>query len=232
MLPGIGPIAGIAILLPLTFKLDATGAIIMLSAIYYGAMYGGTITSVLMNVPGEGASAVTAIDGYQMAKHGPRRRGARHRRDRLLHRRHGRDHRARRRGAAARRGRAEIRAAGILRADAARARSCSSAFRATPSLPGFISALLGLALSIPGTDFVEGTPRLTFGILDLLDGIGFVPVIMGLYGIGEILASLDRRRAPIETADDRLDDARRARSSRRLGDADRARHRASASSSA
>src|SRR5262245_34402288 len=70
VLPGIGPIAGIAILLPLTFKLDATGAIIMLSAIYYGAMYGGTITSVLMNVPGEGASAVTAIDGYEMARQG------------------------------------------------------------------------------------------------------------------------------------------------------------------
>ncbi|MBM3572950.1 MAG: tripartite tricarboxylate transporter permease, partial [Alphaproteobacteria bacterium] len=70
VLPGIGPIAGIALLLPLTFKLDPTGAIIMLSAIYYGAMYGGTITSVLMNVPGEGSSAVTCIDGYQMARNG------------------------------------------------------------------------------------------------------------------------------------------------------------------
>ena len=70
VLPGIGPIAGMAILLPVTFRLDATGAIIMLAAIYYGAMYGGTITSVLLNVPGEGASAVTAIDGYQMARQG------------------------------------------------------------------------------------------------------------------------------------------------------------------
>ena len=70
VLPGIGPITGIAILLPLTFKLEPTGAIIMLSAIYYGAMYGGTITGVLLNVPGEGASAVTAIDGYQMARQG------------------------------------------------------------------------------------------------------------------------------------------------------------------
>jgi putative tricarboxylic transport membrane protein len=67
MLPGIGPIAGIAILLPMTFHLDATGAIIMLCAIYYGAMYGGTITTVLFNVPGEGSSAITALDGYQMA---------------------------------------------------------------------------------------------------------------------------------------------------------------------
>ena len=67
VLPGLGPAAGTAILIPLTFKLDPTGALIMLSAIYYGAMYGGTITSVLINVPGEAASVVTCIDGYQMA---------------------------------------------------------------------------------------------------------------------------------------------------------------------
>ena len=68
VLPGLGPAAGTAILIPLTFTLDATGAIIMLSAIYYGAMYGGTITSVLINVPGEAASVVTCIDGHQMAR--------------------------------------------------------------------------------------------------------------------------------------------------------------------
>ncbi len=70
VLPGLGPAAGTAILIPLTFKLDPTGAIIMLSAIYYGAMYGGTITSVLINVPGEAASVITCIDGYAMAKQG------------------------------------------------------------------------------------------------------------------------------------------------------------------
>jgi putative tricarboxylic transport membrane protein len=70
VLPGLGPAAGTAILIPLTFSLDATGAIIMLCAIYYGAMYGGTITSVLINVPGEAASVVTCIDGHQMAKQG------------------------------------------------------------------------------------------------------------------------------------------------------------------
>src|SRR5678815_2762769 len=70
VLPGLGPSAGTAILIPLTFKLDPTGAIIMLAAIYYGAMYGGTITSVLINVPGEAASVVTCIDGHQMAKQG------------------------------------------------------------------------------------------------------------------------------------------------------------------
>ena len=75
VLPGLGPAAGTAILIPLTFSLDPTGAIIMLSAIYYGAMYGGTITSVLINVPGEAASVVTCIDGHQMARQG--RAGAR-----------------------------------------------------------------------------------------------------------------------------------------------------------
>src|SRR5256885_8812862 len=70
VLPGVGPAAGTAILIPLTFKLDPTGAIIMLAAIYYGAMYGGTITSVLINVPGEAASVVTCLDGYQMARQG------------------------------------------------------------------------------------------------------------------------------------------------------------------
>ena len=67
VLPGVGPAAGTALLIPLTFQLPATGSIIMLSAIYYGAMYGGTITSVLMNVPGEAASVVTCLDGHQMA---------------------------------------------------------------------------------------------------------------------------------------------------------------------
>src|SRR3546814_13302837 len=70
VLPGLGPAAGTAILIPITFSLDATGAIIMLAAIYYGAMYGGTITSVLINVPGEAASVVTCLDGHAMAKQG------------------------------------------------------------------------------------------------------------------------------------------------------------------
>src|SRR5512144_431135 len=70
VLPGVGPSAGTAILIPVTFVLDPTPAIIMLAAIYYGAMYGGTITSVLINTPGEAASAVTCLEGYQMAKRG------------------------------------------------------------------------------------------------------------------------------------------------------------------
>ncbi|HSR10999.1 MAG TPA: tripartite tricarboxylate transporter permease, partial [Thermodesulfobacteriota bacterium] len=70
VLPGLGPAAGTAILIPVTFSLDPIGAIIMLAAIYYGAMYGGTITSVLVNVPGEAASVITCLDGFQMAKTG------------------------------------------------------------------------------------------------------------------------------------------------------------------
>jgi putative tricarboxylic transport membrane protein len=192
VLPGIGPIAGIAILLPLTFKLDPTGAIIMLSAIYYGAMYGGTITSVLMNVPGEGASAITCIDGYQMALNG--------------------------RGGAA----LAIAAIGsfiggtfativlVVAAPPLAAVALNFGppeffalmvlglvllitFSGENLLLGLLSAFLGLALALPGTDFVEGTTRLTFGSLELMDGIGFVPVIMGLYGIGEVLANLERR---------------------------------------
>jgi putative tricarboxylic transport membrane protein len=200
VLPGIGPIAGIAILLPLTFKLDPTGAIIMLSAIYYGAMYGGTITSVLMNVPGEGASAVTAIDGYQMAKQG--------------------------RGGAALAIAAigsfigGIVATAVLVVAAPALASVALefgppeffalmmlglillvTFSSGAIIPGLISALIGLCLSIPGTDFVEGTPRLTFGIQELMDGISFVPVIMGLYGVAEILSNLDRKPVPIETSE-------------------------------
>ncbi|MBM3540053.1 MAG: tripartite tricarboxylate transporter permease [Alphaproteobacteria bacterium] len=195
VLPGIGPIAGIAILLPLTFKLDATGAIIMLSAIYYGAMYGGTITAVLMNVPGEGASAVTCVDGYRMAKTG--RAGA------AL-------------AIAAIASFVGGTVATIVLVFAAPPLAAVAlnfgppeffalmvlglvlliAFSGDRLILGLLSALLGMALAIPGMDFVEGTPRLTFGIRELSDGIGFVPVIMGLYGIGEVLHSLERKAAP------------------------------------
>src|SRR5512147_2703258 len=70
VLPGIGPLAGISLLIPATYGIDATGAIIMLAGIYYGAMYGGSTTSILMNIPGESASVMTCLDGYQMARKG------------------------------------------------------------------------------------------------------------------------------------------------------------------
>src|SRR5512137_501248 len=70
VLPGIGPVGAISILLPITFKISATGSIIMLAGLYYGAMYGGSTTSILVNIPGEAASVVTCIDGFQMTKQG------------------------------------------------------------------------------------------------------------------------------------------------------------------
>jgi putative tricarboxylic transport membrane protein len=70
VLPGIGPLAGISLLIPATYGLDATGAIIMLAGIYYGAMYGGSTTSILMNIPGESASVITCVDGYRMTQKG------------------------------------------------------------------------------------------------------------------------------------------------------------------
>ena len=90
VLPGLGPAATISLLLPLTYTIGTPlTAVIMLAGIYYGAMYGGSTTSILLNIPGEAASVVTCIDGYQMAKQGPRRRRARHRRHRLVRRRNG-----------------------------------------------------------------------------------------------------------------------------------------------
>ena len=90
VLPGLGPIATIAMLLPTTFGLPPVSALIMLAGIYYGAQYGGSTTAILVNLPGETSSVVTALDGYQMARRACRPR-ARHGRHRLLLRRHGRD---------------------------------------------------------------------------------------------------------------------------------------------
>ena len=86
VMPGLGPSAGLAILLPVTFGLDPTGAIVMLAAVYYGAMYGGTITSVLINTPGESATVATTFDGYPMAKQGRAGPGARARRGGVVRR--------------------------------------------------------------------------------------------------------------------------------------------------
>lgn len=186
VLPGLGPTATIALLLPLTYSMDATGAIIMLAGIYYGSMYGGTITSVLLRIPGEAASVVTAIDGYQMARNG-------------------------RAGPAlgiaaigsfiggiasfvgllvlapflARLGIkfgppefAVLAGFGILLATWIGTGSRAKAVAA---------AALGLALASIGQDPISGTPRMTFGSVNLLGGIDFVALAMGLFGVGEIL---------------------------------------------
>ncbi len=191
VLPGLGPAAGTAILIPITFNLDPTPAIIMLSAIYYGAMYGGTITSVLVNVPGEAASVVTCLDGYQMARKG--------------------------RGGAAL-GIAAIGSfiggtVGTLLLMMVALPLAGLALKFGPpetfalllvglslvtGLAGrsLVAALMmtcfGLMLALVGMDPVRGAPRFTFGMPELFDGVGFIPVVMGLFGIGEILSSAEK----------------------------------------
>lgn len=191
VLPGLGPAAGTAILIPVTFSLDPIGGIIMLTAIYYGAMYGGTITSVLVNVPGEAASVITCLDGYQMAKQG-------------------------RAGPAL--GIAAIGSfiGGTFATFALMVVSLPLATFALRFGPPEVFALLvvglslvtglsgrsvlaalvmtgfGLMLAMIGMDPVRGAPRFTFGVPPLYDGVGFIPVVMGLFGIGEILLSMEK----------------------------------------
>jgi len=200
LLPGLGPAAGTAILIPLTFSLDATGAIIMLCAIYYGAMYGGTITSVLINVPGEAASVITCIDGYAMARQG-------------------------RAGSAL-----AIAAIGSFVGGTAATIAlvvvavplAQLALKFGPAeffglmvaglclviglagrnlLAALLMTVLGLLLAMIGLDPVRGAPRFTFGLPELYDGIGFVPVVMGLFGIGELLLAAERRETRMIEAD-------------------------------
>src|SRR5688572_11669671 len=177
VLPGLGPSAGTALLIPLTFSLPPTGAIIMLAAIYYGSQYGGTITSVLINVPGEASSAITCIDGYKMAQQG-------------------------RAGAAL-----AVAAIGSfvggtiavmgLVAAAPLTRfalqfgpveffalmvlglTLVSGLAGSSMIKALISATLGLMLATVGMDPAQGVPRFTFGSMELMDGVGFIPVIMG-----------------------------------------------------
>ncbi|RUT35197.1 tripartite tricarboxylate transporter permease [Arsenicitalea aurantiaca] len=192
VLPGIGPAAGIAILIPVTSGMDATGAIIMLAAIYYGVMYGGTITSVLINTPGEAASAVTCLDGYQMAKRG--RAGVALSIAAIgsfiggtfatfglvflalpLT------------GLALAFGPPEIFALLVFGLSLVTGLASKSLVRA------LIAAIIGMLIAQVGIDPVLGAPRFTFGITELLDGFGIVPVVMGLFGIGELLSSVEAR---------------------------------------
>jgi putative tricarboxylic transport membrane protein len=191
VMPGLGPSAGLAILLPLTFALDPTGAIIMLAAVYYGAMYGGTITSVLINTPGESATVASTFDGYPLAKKG-------------------------------RAGPALVMAAvasfvagtigAVLISVAAPATAAVATSFGPPELflvvvagllalvvvisgnklLGALSALLGFALATVGVDIGGGEQRYTFGSTELINGIDFIPVAIGLFGIGEILHTLWR----------------------------------------
>ena len=192
VLPGIGPVATIAMLLPITFGLPPLSGLIMLAGIYYGAQYGGSTSAILINLPGEVSSAITCIDGHRMALAG--RAGT------AL-------------GISAIAsfvggcvgtlaivlfgpplaamalsfGPAEYFSLAVLGLVAAMVLTSGS------MLPGVGMILLGLLLSTVGTDLVDGTERFTFGTFELSDGINFVIVAVGLFGIAEILVNLERR---------------------------------------
>ena len=189
VLPGIGPVATIAMLLPSTYALDATPALIMLAGIYYGAQYGGSTTAILINVPGESSSVVTAIDGYQMARQG-------------------------RAGAAlsvAALGSFFAGCVGTVIIAAFAPPLTELAFKFGPAeyfslmVLGLIGAvvlasgslikaismiILGLLLAQVNTDVISGTARYSFDIPQLTDGIGFVVIAMGVFGFGEIISNL------------------------------------------
>ncbi|HET9642498.1 MAG TPA: tripartite tricarboxylate transporter permease [Burkholderiaceae bacterium] len=191
VLPGLGPVATIAMLLPSIYALDATPALIMLAGIYYGAQYGGSTTAILINVPGESSSVVTAIDGYQMARQG----------------------RAGSALAAAGLGSFFAGCVGTIIIAAFAPPLTELAFKFGPAeyfslmVLGLIGAvvlasgslikaismiILGLLLGQINTDVISGTPRYSFDIPELTDGIGFVTIAMGVFGFGEIIANLSR----------------------------------------
>ena len=192
VLPGLGPAATIALLLPITFNLGPEAAIIMIAGIYYGAQYGGSTTSILINIPGEASSVVTCLDGYQMARRG-------------------------------RAGPAlgisafgsfiggTLSIVGLMLLGPVLA---SFALQFGPPeyfalmllgvviltflsqgsmVKSFISALIGLFVGTIGVDTVYGVHRFTFGSFTLTDGVGLVPVAMGLFGIAEVLTNLEQQ---------------------------------------
>lgn len=191
VLPGIGPVATISILLPITFKISPISAVIMLAGIYYGAQYGGSTTSILVNIPGEASSVITCLDGYQMARQG-------------------------RAGPAL-----GIAAIGSFIAGTLSLLGLTFlaypfaeiALRFGPPeyfslmivaliilsylahgsmIKALIMAIFGLILSHIGMDIVTGQMRFTFGILELSDGLGLVPLVMGLFGISEVLINIEQ----------------------------------------
>ena len=192
VLPGIGPVGAMSLLLPVTFKATPEAAIIMLAGIYYGSMYGGSTTSILVNIPGEAASVVTCLDGYQMARKG-------------------------RAGPAL-----GMCAFGsfiggtvgliglILLAPPL------SKFALAFGPPEYFSLMVlgltilvylahgsmakalimagfGMVLGLIGLDSITGQPRLTFDRLELVDGVGLAPIVMGLFGVGEVLINVEQQ---------------------------------------
>src|SRR5882672_10650919 len=188
VLPGIGPLSGISILLPITFGLDATKAIVMLAGIYYGSQYGGSTTSILMRIPGEASSVMTCIDGYAMAQKG-------------------------RAGAAlsiAAVGSFIAGTFGVIMLTLVAPPLAAFALRfGPPEYTGLLvlglvflaymsstsiartllMASVGLLFGCIGIDVMSGHFRYSFDIKELGDGIGIVPVAVGLFGLGEILST-------------------------------------------
>jgi putative tricarboxylic transport membrane protein len=191
VLPGIGPVGAMSLLFPTTFRISPEAAIIMLAGIYYGAMYGGSTTSILVNIPGEAASVVTCLDGYQMARRG--RAGP------AL-------------GMAAfgsfiggtlalvglvllapplsqfalKFGPAEYFSLMVLGLTILVYLAHGSMAKA------LLMAALGLVLGLVGLDSITARPRLTFDRLELVDGVGLVPIVMGLFGVAEVLVNVER----------------------------------------
>lgn len=190
MLPGLGPTTGIALLLPLTFTMPPTTALIAMAAIYYGAMFGGSRSSILLNVPGDGAAVASCFDGYPMAQQG--------------------------RAEAALAISAIASFIGGLLATVAFvvialpmarfalkfgpaeyfvlmifALAATAAISKAALLKGMIAMIFGLMLTTVGLDFQAGTARFTFGINELQGGIDFVIVIIGVFGIGEVFENLE-----------------------------------------
>src|SRR5512141_2939097 len=192
VLPGIGPVSGIAILLPLTTVLPPTSGIIMMAAIYYGAMYGGSTTAIVVNIPGEASSVPTAIDGYEMAKQGKA-------------------------GPALAICAISSFVAGTLGligltffapllADVAvvfgppeyfalmfMALTLIISLSGRALMKGVISMALGLLTAMIGQDPLPGAARLTFGFPKLLGGIDFISVIVGLFAISEVMVNVESR---------------------------------------
>ena len=194
VLPGVGPVATIAMLLPITFNLSPTAALIMLAGIYYGAQYGGSTTAILVNLPGESASVVTCIDGHQMARQG----------------------RAGPALATAAIGSFFAGCVATLIIATVAPPLAEVALKFGPSeyfslmVLGLVAAtvlahgslvkaiamvVFGLLLGLIGTDVNSGVLRFTFGIAELSDGIGFTVVAMGMFGIAEIVANLELKGA-------------------------------------
>jgi len=190
VLPGLGPAATIALLLPITFTLPTPTAIIMLSGIFYGAMYGGSTTAILVNIPGEAASAVTCLDGYQMTKQGKAGRAL---------------------GISAF-GSFIAGTIGIIFLMLIAPPVAAFALKFGPPeifsvmvfgltiisylgagsfLKAMIVSMVGLIIGTVGID-ISGVFRFTFKVRELSDGIGLVPVLMGLFGIAEVMVNIER----------------------------------------